>query len=506
MKIRTKLTLFFTVILFIVVLVLSVWYQYRLYFTLRQESIRKLDNFSDSFFRPGPMDKPKPGPFIPEKKPVPFEMKPNLNLLLNKLSDSFKRDHFSEILSKRIWLSFYDMNLNVLEQSAFAKNFPIGNLERIINKKYFNINLKANPDFFRTDKIETIPDFLLENEFYTDKENFTFNCIGKTAKLSFDGKDYYLIVLLPDNKNTDYLNNSLMNVFLSLFIFTVIIIMLGLWYSRYSLNPINKIINDLNRITEKNLSERINYKKDDNDEISEISLSINNLLERIETAFNMEKQFISDVSHEFKTPIAILQLNLENIAGNPQLSDDEIDKISSSLEILYTLDFLIKKLLYLSRLESNLCRFNPQLFNVKKLFDTIISNIQSIAELKGLFIKLDIEDDSIEINGDNELLYIAFYNIIENAIKYTSDGLVTVSVKKTYEGLLISVEDTGIGIPKDKIGKIFDKFYRVDQSRNDSNSFGIGLTITKRILDFHKARIKIDSIVGEKTIFEMIFN
>jgi signal transduction histidine kinase len=105
-----------------------------------------------------------------------------------------------------------------------------------------------------------------------------------------------------------------------------------------------------------------------------------------------------------------------------------------------------------------------------------------------------------------ELLYIAFYNIIENSLKYTDKGHVLVSAGRDGNNVRINIEDTGIGIPADRIGKIFDKFYRADHARNDSKSFGIGLTITKRILDIHKAEIQIESTPGIKTRFTVTFS
>jgi signal transduction histidine kinase len=504
MKIRTRLTLFFSIMMFILVLVLSIWYQYRLYFSLRGESIRNLDNYSNSFFRPEPKDKFEPKN-VPPKILKPVQSRENLKSLMHVLGEMLHKDQFAEMLGKHMWVVLYDENQTVVEQSSFAEEFPVKNILSYINNAYFTMSIKINSDYFKFDKIDIIPEVMFDNMFYTDKDNYSFNCIGKITKLDFEEGTYYLAVLLPDNKNSDYLQSSLLNAVFSLIFFTGIIILLGLLYSRYSLNPINKIIHELNSITEKNLSERINLNKNNNDELSGISLSINNLLERIENAFNMEKQFISDVSHEFKTPISILQLNIDNISNNPHLSDEEIDKLTSSLEILYSLDFLVRKLLYLSRLESDLCQFSSGLIPVSDLLNSIISNLQGIAEHKNIEFKFLPDDKNLQIEGDRELLYIAFYNIIENAVKYTRKGHVAVQANRIGNGIRITVEDTGIGIPKDKLNNIFDKFFRVDQSRNDTRSFGIGLTITRRILNIHKAEILVESIENIKTVFTVIF-
>lgn len=349
-----------------------------------------------------------------------------------------------------------------------------------------------------------LPEFIFEQGFYTEKDNYTFHCIGKITLLYAGSEKLYFVVLMSDNKNVDYLYKTLKNVIFSLLFLIIIIILFGLFYSKYSLNPINKIIQELNNISEKNLSQRIKLNSNNKDEIAEISLSINNLLDRIENAFSMEKQFISDVSHEFKTPISILQLNMDKISNNPKLTDDEIDTITSSLEILYTLDFLIQKLLYLSQLESNLCSFNPEIISLKELLTSVKNNLDSIAEMKNLKLLVNLKNKKLVISGDRALLYIALYNLIENALKYTDEGKISISAEENDNNLNIIVEDTGIGIPSNKIDKIFNKFYRADSSRHDNKSAGIGLTITKRILDIHGALIHIESKekIGTKFIIE----
>ena len=553
MKIRTKLTIFFAAIFFIMAAMLSFWYQYRLFYLLREEAIKNIDMISINLIRPvifvdpermkkflntdkskkqdvskGPdWTKELNGPNRPNgterfnlpKIPPGFEkpIRPeNLNRIWTKedfndfklkLNEMHHNDDFSNLLSRYMWFALYDKDLNIIEESLFAKEFPLKNFKDNIHNKYFTTKLLVNSKYFKDNKIEMFPEFrmMMDQGFYTEKDDFAFSCLGKIINIDIGNEKYYFVVVSPDEKNVKYLGQSLINIIFSLMILICIIIFLGLFYSKYSLSPLNKIINALNKISEQNLSRRIEMNKNNKDEISEISLSINNLLTRIESAFNMEKQFISDVSHEFKTPISILQLNIDNISNNPHLSDEEIDKVTSSLEILYSLDFLIQKLLYLSRLESNLCVFNPKMISVSEMLNSIINNLQSIAEKKNLKFVLSMKDNDLIINGDSELLYIAIFNIVENALKYTDRGEVLISAGKNENVIRITVEDTGIGIPNDKINFIFDKFYRIDTARNDNKSFGIGLTISKRILDIHHVLIQIESVEKLKTKFTLDF-
>jgi signal transduction histidine kinase len=493
MKIRTRLTVFFTLILFVLVLALSFWYQYRLYSVLRQETYENLDKFAN-----GLLGRTRQG--------ASRDTRPRH--LLHRLTEIINRDNFSRQLSMQTWFALYNREMQIIIQTSFAEDFPLHDSSAFLNKKYFTFSLKANVDYFNEKNITPPEEYrpMRENEFYTDEKNYTFHCIGKTTTVSTTDGTYFFVTLIPDNRNVEYLKKTLVNVIISLFVSLCIIIPIGLFYAGYSLNPINRIIHEMNSISEQNISRRITIKKNSTDEIGVISLSINNLLDRIENAFIMEKQFISDVSHEFKTPLSILQLNTEFIANKPGLTDEEMDRISASMEIIYYLNLLIQKLLYLSRLESNLCTFNPKSIQVKGLLESVMNTLQSIAGMKKLEFTLSPVEEQLTINGDVEILTIAFYNIIENALKYTDRGHVRVSANKKNNVVEISVEDTGAGIPEEKKDRIFDKFFRADPTRHDTQSFGIGLTIAKRILDLHGAAIHVRTGENKGTTFSIHFS
>jgi signal transduction histidine kinase len=489
-KIRTRLTIFFALVLFVMVLALSVWYQYRLFYVLRQESEKSLDRFTKGLMGPG----------------RPAE-KPDAATLESRLARMQNRDEFARRLSRRTWFTLYDEKLQALVQTPFAAAFPLKNVKDYIGRGYFTAELRVAGAYFKENNIESPPAYnlRLEHEFYTEEDRFTFFCLGKVSPVNTAQGTRYLVVLFPDNKNIDYLNQTLTNVIFSLIICLCLIIGLGLLYANYALSPLHRIIHELNDISEQNISRRVTFKNKSRDEIAVISQSINNLLDRIEKAFAMERRFISDVSHEFKTPISILQLNTEYIGNNPRLSDSEIDKVTSSLEILYSLNLLIQKLLYLSRLESDLSTFKPGTVEVRELLRSIITGLKPIAEKKELELSLHMQDENLTLRGDFELLSIALFNMIENALKYTEKGYVRVSTEEHNKTADIIIEDSGSGIPPDKIDKIFDKFYRAQQSSRDTQSFGIGLTIAKRILDIHGARIQIQSREHRNTRFTVSF-
>ena len=501
MKIRIKLTLFFSFIFLVLIICLSIWYHYNLDYLINEKTQNKLNGYSNSFFTKNRLGR--------------LSSKQDLINILDKVE---YRGMMPEMIDKNYWIAIYDNNYNIVNNTEFASKFPLHNIEKKIEKKFFKVKLVL----YKFDYQEINEDELILRKprrgkkgknrnandfgFYPKHDNDIYYCMGKARIIEIGTDIYYIVMLIPTNEVTSYLKKNWQNVVFSLIILTFVIIIIGLLFSQYSLNPINKIIKNLNSITQKDLSKRLAVDTKNLDEINMLSHAINALLDRIDNSVKMEKQFISDVSHEFKTPLSILQLNIDNISNNPQLTNDEIDRITSSLEILYSLDFRVQKLLYLSQLEANLCSFHPEKVFLKELLINIKSNLEHHAEMKNLELKINHHDENLIIDGDFDLLYIAIYNLVENALKYTEKGYVIVNAARENSGVKLIIEDTGVGIPDNQLKKIFNKFYRVDSARNDSSGFGIGLTITKRILDVHKAKINVKSIVGKKTEFSVLFN
>jgi len=382
------------------------------------------------------------------------------------------------------WITIYDNDLNILNQTDYAKNFNIKIKESDLKKKSFIINFKNAES---------------DNLFTSNVDNISFGIAKSYDLKTLDGSDFYIVTLHPFTEENEYLTELERIIFALTIVVIVIIFIIGILYSKYSLSPINKIIKQLNDITNYDLSKRV-ITKNNKDEIGELTLSVNNLLSRIEKAFLMEKQFASDVSHEFKTPIASLRLSIEELINNEHLSDDSLDRLGQNLEVLYSLDFLVKKLLYMSKLEQGIIKFKPEKFILKTTIDKIINNLQLIAQNKNLKINCFI-DVHCEINGDKELLYIALYNIVENALKYTEKGFVNITATNGENKIIISIEDTGRGIPQEDIDKIFDKFYRTDKSRKENEGYGMGLTISKRIIEIHNGKISVESRENSGTLF-----
>ena len=478
MKIRIKLTLFFTFIFILLFIIIYSYLSNSFKTHIFNTSQFRIDRFIEGFID---MNKLKEVKNYEEIKNIKIDIPQRKR----KDSNNEERKDFFPF----IWLIIYDKDLNIINSTNLAKSYPIKIKYSDLKKKYFRVNFeKINKD-----------DLLLFND------GDISSAIAKSYNLhTKENEIFYIVTLFPFSKENDYIKELELIIIRILVFFIVVFFIIGYFYAKYSLNPINKIQNQLNKISDDDLSKRI-VVKNNNDEVGELTNSINNLLNRIENAFLMEKQFVSDVSHEFKTPISILRLSIENLINEDSLSDQILEKLGQSLEILYSMDFLVQKLLYLSKLEQNIIPFKPDIFNLSETISLIVKNLDFIAVNKNIKITTII-DKNIQINGDKELIYIALYNVIENSLKYTEKGIVSVIVTKSDNFTMINVEDSGCGIPEDKIDRIFDRFFRVDEARKINEGYGIGLTIVKRIIDLHKGKINVKSNLGYGTNFEIILD
>jgi len=221
---------------------------------------------------------------------------------------------------------------------------------------------------------------------------------------------------------------------------------------------------------------------------------IDTVVTQIEISFKKLKNFNSNVSHELKTPLAIMKSEIE---VELMAKEKNCDKIFHSLlqEINYLND-ITEKLLFLTKNDLN----NLNLKEID-LEDIILELFEKYSNKIQILLDID-ENDTYIIKGDKTLLKMAISNLIENSIKYKANKI-DITLKKTKNKILLTIKDNGMGIPKDKLPYIFDEFYRVDESHNkEIKGFGLGLSIVKNILKAHKAKIKVKSEKGVEFTIE----
>ncbi|MCX7908931.1 MAG: ATP-binding protein [Ignavibacteria bacterium] len=306
-----------------------------------------------------------------------------------------------------------------------------------------------------------------------------------------------------------YVLNDLRGTLKKLFIiqivalpFILLISIIGGWImSSVSLKPIDIITQTADEITAKNLSRRL-PEIPTNDEVGHLTRTLNNMIERLEEAFNQVKKFAADASHELRTPLTILQGELE-IALHSKKTPEEYEEILvSALEEVGRLSSVVESILELSKAETGQIKINLKVENLSKIAEEVAEDISLIAEQKKIRIEKNIEPN-IFIPLDAPRIHQALLNLLDNATKYTKEGgTIKLNVQKDTDLAILVVEDNGIGIPKEDLNNIFNRMYRASKGiKSGVKGYGLGLSIVKWIVEAHNGTIEVESEVNKYTRF-----
>jgi two-component system, OmpR family, heavy metal sensor histidine kinase CusS len=278
-------------------------------------------------------------------------------------------------------------------------------------------------------------------------------------------------------------------------------LLLGKIVTRRGLRSLDDLTNTVKNITTSSLNHRVDPEKMPV-ELCALGRAFNQMLDRIEISFARLHQMSADMSHELRTPITNLIGQTELLLSCEYSKADLVNALASNLEELQRMTSLIENILFLARAESQQPEIAKQLIDVAVEINKIIEYYQPLAEDKS--IQLDVKG-----NGKASVNTVMFRrlmsNLISNAIKYTeSDGSVAVTIESHAKQIIIIVSDTGIGISPQHLPRLFDRFFRVDDSRNVSGT-GLGLAIVKSIVDLHHGQIQVESSPSIGTSFVIIF-
>jgi Signal transduction histidine kinase len=267
------------------------------------------------------------------------------------------------------------------------------------------------------------------------------------------------------------------------------------------LEPIYEMSATANHLTVNNLhSQRLNVEGTKN-ELKDLANVINKMLDRIELSYESQKQFVSDASHELRTPIAVIQgyANLLNRWGskNEEVLSESIEAISNESK---SMQDLVEKLLFLSRHDKKTLKLDKVKFNMCPIVEEMVKETKLVTTNR--IIESPVLEDVV-VYGDKQALKQAIRIFIDNAVKYTRDGdTITITCKNDNDDCVITVQDTGIGMTRKDVDNIFERFYRSDQVRNEKiYGHGLGLSIAKLIILGHTGKIKVRSQLTKGTSF-----
>lgn len=366
-------------------------------------------------------------------------------------------------------------------EASNNKKYKIGN-NRFIQRILVQDNSTETSKSTSQNSTENIKsyNYIVEKQFNSDMGNLILQ-----ISCNINNELRYLIKLLL--------------ILMGIEIFIILIfIPKGAKSIRKILKPIDVMNETVKNITINHLDTRLNIGGTQN-ELKDLSITFNNMLDRIQRSFESENQFVSDASHELRTPIAVLQGYIKMLdrwgKNDEKVLEESIEAIKSETE---NMKLLVEKLLFLARGDKNTQQVNKETFKLNELIEEVYKETKMIDNKH--VIRLE-SNENLDIFADKHLLKEALRVFIDNSIKYTPDGgSVTISSFLNNGLANISIRDTGIGISQEDLPKVFDRFYRADKARTRENGgTGLGLSIAKWIIMKHQGEITVESTLNEGT-------
>jgi heavy metal sensor kinase len=327
-----------------------------------------------------------------------------------------------------------------------------------------------------------------------------------SSTVSVNGESYRVLVATP----MDAIEATLKRVRMLLLWSTPLVLVLawlgGYWISRRALAPVDEITREARVIGIQNLSQRLAVPAS-GDEIQRLSETWNGMLARLEGAVKRLSQFTADASHELRTPIALIRTTAELTLRRERSPETYREALRQVVLESERTARLVEDLLLLARADAGLPSLPLERLELTPLVRDVCQQGQVLAEARQLEISTESPDEPVYVDANDPALRRMLLLLLDNAVKYTpSGGRITLSVDRGPAGATVAVRDTGIGIPETALPHVFERFYRVDESRNrDAGGTGLGLSIAKWIAERHHASLEAESVLGKGSVFRIRF-
>ncbi|MCA0363913.1 MAG: ATP-binding protein [Spirosomataceae bacterium] len=401
-------------------------------------------------------------------------------------------DDFHERLRIRA-VTTAKIQLDYHEDSNYLKNFKEEYLIKLTNEKDFIFELKKDFSIEKTARSlgvedKFIAEILKTKESYYNKGSLFFSGLLYSSK----GKDFIVIVSAENYYNTHhqaYLKQLLIGASL---IAVLIIILVGYWFSAKFTRPLTIISQRVNQIGTENLHLRIDNVTE-NKELKSLAMAFNKMLDRLETSFEAQNNFVSNASHELKTPLTSIICEADLALSKDRESTEYKESMLNIMTEAEKLDSKIKALLFLAQTGFSSKKIKLEKVRIDELLIEAKSTIADIFPDNRLKIKYESfpeNPDHMIVKANEQLLLLAFTNIIGNGIKYSDNQEVVVELSMFSNEIEISVTDTGIGIPTEDLPYIFDPFYRASNT-SEYQGYGIGLPLARNIVRIHNGDLQV---------------
>lgn len=323
---------------------------------------------------------------------------------------------------------------------------------------------------------------------------------------SLGNEKLYLVDAAPEADNRVVLDWFLTGLLASIPVLLLISSAGGYFLSRRALLPVDRITASARTISITNLSQRLPVPRT-GDELQRLSETCNAMLERLEGAVSRIRQFTADASHDLRGPVSFIRTVAEVALRNPRADWESRQALSDIVEESARTSLLLEDMLTLARADAERADVALVPLDLRHVVEEACDIARPLAAERHHALLADLESSmSFSVLGDFASLRRLFWILLDNAVKYTpSPGRIEVSLRSSAGGLVVAVRDNGIGIAKEDLPRIFDRFYRADPSRGQVEGNGLGLSIAKWIADLHRARLSVASAVHSGTTFEVAF-
>ncbi|WP_218921463.1 sensor histidine kinase [Haliscomenobacter hydrossis] len=378
--------------------------------------------------------------------------------------------------------------------------------EKLEQEREYVFEINANSTLSQAAEKYQLPLYFLKSVL---KEGKTTSNDGNTfyAGIKYNQNNkLYLVVVTAENYYVSHHLRVLRNIlFGGMFLIVLITIYLSIYFSKHIFDPIKQITDKVKQISTENIHLRLEEKDTNNNEISELTATFNDLLNRIETAFETQKNFISNASHELSTPLTSIigeadvalikertiedyQLAMQNILQQAE----RLDQITKSLLFLAQTGYKGKKIVF------EVLRTDEIIWEVKSLIDRLNPQNHIILDLN----LLPEDHKRLKIKGNRQLLQLALANILNNACKYSHNKPVIVYLASSDNQVIIVIKDEGVGIPAEEMPYIYDPFFRASNTHL-FEGYGIGLPLARNIIKLHEGQLTLSSEVNVGTTVQI---
>ena len=316
------------------------------------------------------------------------------------------------------------------------------------------------------------------------------------GKIEIDNKDYRIQIVHGDTIFDEIMENYFQTLLISLFIGIILSIIGAIYLSKRFVGRLKNLSNTINEVKENGIKYRVEI-SNTNDEFDKVNILFNDMLDEVEEAFNEQSRFVSDASHELRTPLTALQGHLRMIK---RWGKNDKERLEKSLDICISeterLTKIVGDLLTLSRCDNEIINLSEiEKIQAKQIILQIIEHYKILNNTTKFKLIMD-ENLMLKIKQDHLKQILIIF--IDNAIKYNDkdECVIDINIFEKNENILFNIRDNGKGIPKDEIPYILNRFYKVDKSRKNNNSFGLGLSIADKIISLYGGNIKIESEEG----------